>query len=187
MKTSGYSDVKPDDWFRDDVAYVTEHHLMNGTGNGNFSPNASMTRGMIVTVLWRLAGSPAMEDYGYPYGDVNARTSAYAPAIYWARAQKIANGYTDDKFGPNDPITREQLAAMLYRYAGLKKYDVTGTADLTAYADVSALSRYAGPAVSWAVSAKLMQGSGARLMPKALATRAQVAAVFTRFCKNIAK
>jgi hypothetical protein len=187
VKTSTYSDVKPDDWFHDDVEYVTKQKLMNGTGNGNFSPYLSTTRAMIVTVLWRLAGSPAMEDYGYPYGDVNARTSVYAPAIYWARAQNVAIGYTDDKFGPSDPITREQLAAMLYRYAGLKKYDVTGTADLTGYSDASAVSRYAKRAVSWAVGAKLMQGDANRLNARGRATRAEVAAMLARFCKNLVK
>ena len=184
---TGYTDVDTDDWFYDGVQYVTDKGLMNGTGNGAFSPSRTLTRGMFVTILYRMEGSPVLENYGYPYGDVQADTNVYAPGIYWARANKIVTGYTDDKFGPNDPVTREQMAAILYRYAQYKGYDVSKSADLTGFADANSISGYALTPMQWANAVGLITGTSATtLSPVGNTTRCQAAVIIHRFCENIA-
>ena len=184
---TGYTDVDTDDWFYDGVQYVTDKGLMNGTGNGAFSPSRTLTRGMFVTILYRMEGSPVLENYGYPYGDVQADTNVYAPGIYWARANKIVTGYTDDKFGTNDPVTREQMAAILYRYAQYKGYDVSKSADLTGFADANSISGYALTPMQWANAVGLITGTSATtLSPVGNTTRSQAAVIIHRFCENIA-
>ena len=113
-----FSDVHPADWYHDAVTYVSENELMNGTSGTTFGPNDTTSRGMIVTILYRLAGSPDMPDgnWGYPYADVDA-SAYYSTPVYWARENDLVTGYSDTQFGPNDLITREQIAAIPYRYA----------------------------------------------------------------------
>ena len=159
---------------------------MNGTSDSRFSPDESTTRGMIVTILYRLEGEPAAADAGF--SDV-ASGQYYTSAIAWASANQIVNGYGDGRFGPNDIITREQLAAILYRYAQYKGYDVTdGGMSLHEYRDADQVSSYALSALQWAVSEELLQGVGTSLIsPKTSATRAQAATILMRFCEEIAK
>ena len=141
---------------------------------------------MIVTILYRLAGSPDIsnENLGYPYADVDA-ASWYGTAVYWARLTGIAGGYGNGSFGPADTITREQLAVMLYRFAQEQGYDVTASADLSGYADADQISGYAAEALAWANAEGLINGtSTTTLAPQGSATRAQTAAMLMRFCER---
>lgn len=175
-----FTDVSKSDWFYDDVMYVYEKGLMNGTGGTAFSPYLSTTRGMIVTILYRMEGSPTVTE-SCLFADVKSG-SYYEKAVTWAAANGIVNGYSSEQFGPNDNITREQLAAIFYRYAGYKEMEAVTLAEhLTGFADSDKISTYAISAMNWAVGEGLMQGSGNYLSPQGDATRAQVAAILHRF------
>lgn len=176
-----FSDVRPSDWYHDAVNYVCENGLMNGTSNTMFSPNATTSRGMIVTILYRLAGSPDLPEsnWGYPYADVDAGAYYSAP-VYWARLNDLVTGYSDDQFGPDDAITREQLTAILYRYADSLGLDTdTGFIPNKYYdfSDYQTVSRYASKAMNWCVNKGIVNGSGGRLNPQGTATRAEVATI----------
>lgn len=180
-----FTDVKSGDWFYEDVAYVYANNLMNGTSATTFSPKGTTTRGMIVTILYRLENTPAANLSAF--ADV-ASNAYYAKAVGWASANGIVNGYSDVKFGPNDPITREQMAAILYRYAQYKGYDVSQKADLSKYQDQAAVSAYAKNAMAWANAKGLITGvTDTSLSPQGSAIRAQVAAILHRFCETVAK
>ena len=182
-----FLDVSEGDWFYDAVRYVYEKGLMAGTSENTFGPNVITNRGMIVTILYRLAGSPDIEDenWGYPYVDVDAN-AYYGTAVYWARLNGIASGYSDERFGPDDAITREQLAVMLYRFAKAQGHDVTAQADLSGYTDADQISGFAREAMSWASAEGLINGtSGSTLSPDSSATRAQVAVILMRFASII--
>lgn len=184
-----FVDVPKDAWYYDAVRYVNESGLMAGTSANTFAPDLTTTRGMIVTILYRLEGSPNIEDeiWGYPFQDVDAN-AYYAMAVYWARMNGIVAGYSDELFGPNDTITREQMATILYRYAQYKGYNTTAKADLSKYTDAAQVGSYAVDAIRWANAEGLVSGtSSTTLSPKGSATRAQVAVILTRFCQNIAK
>ena len=185
-----FTDVSESDWFFNDVKFVYQNGLMNGTSATTFSPEGTTSRGMIVTILWRMAGSPDMEDkiWGYPFADVDA-TAYYGTAVYWARLNGIAGGYDDATFGPNDPITREQMAVMMYRYAQYMGYDTTqGGMAIREYADYGQVSSYALEAMDWANATGIVTGtSESTLSPQGQATRAQAAAMFTRFCEQYAE
>ena len=175
-----FADVSSSDWFYNDVRYVYEKGIMDGTGADRFSPNAPLTRAMIVTILYRMAGSPSVSGSS-DFTDV-AAGKWFAKAVAWAAANGIVNGYGSGLFGPNDPVTREQLAAILYRYAvygGMTA--VTLEENLGSFADTAQLSAYAIQAMNWAVGQGLINGSGSNLVPKAQATRAQVAAIIHRY------
>ena len=183
-----FTDVKEKDWFYDEVAYVHTNQLMNGVGGGLFSPGGTTTRGMIVTILWRMEGEPVV-NYLMPFTDVPA--SWYTEAVRWASSEKIVNGYTDKTFRPNAPITREQMATILYNYASYKGYDVSGRANLSAqFPDAGKVSGYAAAPLAWANHAKLINGvadeGSTFLQPQGSATRAQVAAILMRFQQSIA-
>ena len=176
---SNFSDVRPSDWYHDAVNYVCENGLMNGTSDTAFSPNATTSRGMIVTILYRLAGSPDMPEsnWGYPYADVDTNAYYSAP-VYWARMNDLVTGYSDTQFGPNDAITREQLTAILYRYADHLGLDTdTGFIPDKYYdfSDYQSVSRYATNAMSWCVNKGIVSGSDGKLNPHGTATRAEVA------------
>ena len=178
-----FADVSGSDWFYNDVRYVYEKGIMDGTGADRFSPNAPLTRAMIVTILYRMAGSPSVSGSS-DFTDV-AAGKWFAKAVAWAAANGIVNGYGDSLFGPNDPVTREQLAAILYRYAvygGMTA--VTLEENLGSFADTAQLSAYAIQAMNWAVGQGLIKGSGSNLVPKAQATRAQVAAIIHRYLER---
>ena len=176
-----FDDVRRGDWFYDDVRYVYETGLMNGTANRIFAPSISTTRAMIVTILWRLEGSPVV-NFAMRFRDV-VEDAWYSEAVRWAAANGIVTGYTEQTFGPNDNIAREQLAAILHRYANYKGYDVSVGEDtnILSFDDAQTISGYAVPAMQWACGAGLMQGSNRKLLPTAQATRAQVAAMLHRF------
>lgn len=180
-----FNDVSANDWFASAVDYVTGKGMMNGTAANTFSPKANTTRGMVVTVLYRLENQPSTSAASFT--DV-ASGAYYANAVAWANANGIVSGYGSGKFGPNDKVTREQLAAILYRYAQYKKYDVSGAKSLDGYTDAQSVSSYAVPALQWANAAGVVTGkSGSKLDPKGYATRAEVAAMLMRFCENVEK
>ena len=177
-------DVRPEDWFYDDVRYVYEAGLMNGTAEGLFSPDLFTSRAMIVTVLWRLSGSPVV-NYYMPFADVD-QAAWYAEAVRWAASCGIVAGYDNGNFGPNDPITREQLAAILYRCAAYRQEDTSIGADtnILSFTDAVSVSEYAVPALQWACGAGILQGADGALLPTHPATRAQTAAILHRFCQQ---
>ena len=158
-----FSDVAKSDWFADAVAYVTDKGLMNGTGSDTFSPNASTTRGMLMTVLARYAGE-----------DTTGGATWYEKGMEWAKAKGVSDGTN-----PNANITREQLVTMLYRYAGSPKAD----GKLDSFSDSASVSSYAADAMQWAVANGIVNGSNGKLNPQNNATRAQVAAILMRFCE----
>ena len=180
-----FNDVSANDWFASAVDYVTGKGMMNGTADNTFSPKANTTRGMIVTVLYRLENQPSTSAASFTDVDSGAY---YANAVAWANANGIVSGYGSGKFGPNDKVTREQLAAILYRYAQYKKYDVSVGEDtnILSYNDAQSISTYAIPAIQWACGAGVVTGkSGSKLDSKGNATRAEVAAMLMRFCENV--
>lgn len=180
-----FNDVSANDWFASAVDYVTGKGMMNGTADNTFSPKANTTRGMVVTVLYRLENQPSTSAASFT--DV-ASGAYYANAVAWANANGIVSGYGSGKFGPNDKVTREQLAAILYRYAQYKKYDVSVGEDtnILSYDNAQSISSYAIPAIQWACGAGVVTGkSGSKLDPKGNATRAEVAAMLMRFCENV--
>ena len=181
-----FSDVRIADWFYNDVKYVYDKGMMAGTAADVFAPNATTTRAMIVTILYRLEGSPAVTGTS-AFVDVPAG-QWYTDAVNWAAANQIVKGTSATTFAPNDSITREQMAAILYRYAQYKGYDVTKKADLSGYSDNSQVSAYAKDALAWANAAKLFNGvTNTTLAPQGNATRAQVSAILHRFCDGVVK
>ena len=184
--SKNFTDVDTTQWYHESIDYVVEKGMMNGVSSTSFAPDADTTRGMIVTILYRLEGSPAAAS-AVSFDDV-AADEYYADAVAWASANGIVTGYDSSRFGPNDQITREQLAAILYRYAGFKKYDVSKTSDLSAYTDSASVSDYAADALEWANAEGLVNGMGdGRIAPQGSAVRAQAATILMRFCENIAK
>ena len=172
---SGFGDVPQTSWFADAVKYVSENKLMNGTSTTAFSPNENMSRAMLATVLYRMSGETAEADSSF--GDVSS-SAYYAAAVNWASSKGIVNGTGADAFSPDASITREQLAAMLYRYAG----EPSVSADLSAYTDAVSISPYAEKAVEWCVAKGILSGKSAtRLAPQDTATRAECAAMLQRF------
>lgn len=178
-----FTDVSTSDWFYSDVMFVYENGLFSGTDSRSFSPNASMTRVMLVTVLYRLEGEPAGTGSS-SFSDVRSG-SYYEKAVAWAAANGIVTGTGSTSFSPDAKVTREQLAAILYRYAQYKKLDTDAGAKLDSFSDAGNVSGYASEALSWAVSEGLINGASGRLMPKGDATRAQVAAILHRFVENV--
>lgn len=179
-----FTDVSSTQWFYDAVSYVYSHNLMNGIGDATFDPSGTTTRGMIVTILYRYEGSPAAGASNF--SDV-AAGQYYAEPVAWAAAHGIVNGYPNGTFIPNAPITREQFAAILYRYAQYKGFDVSGRADLYAgFTDAGQVSEYAHDAMAWANYEGLINGvTTTTLQPGGFASRAQAAAILMRFCENI--
>ena len=181
-----FSDLNLSSWYHDGVHYCLQNGLMVGTETAMFSPESTTTRAQIVTLLWRLEGEPSADRSSF--NDVTAG-SYYEAAVGWAAASDIVKGVSATSFAPNDPITREQFAAILYRYAQHKGYDASVGEDgedmnLSGYADASELSGYAVSAMKWACGKGLVNGTdGNRLDPKGTATRAQAAAMIQRFCE----
>ncbi len=174
-----FIDVKAGDWFYSDVCYVYENGLMGGTGDRVFSPDQTLTRGMLATILYRMQGEPSTA-YAGLFTDVSDG-AWYASAVEWAAGKGIVNGFGDGRFGPNDPITREQLAAILFRYAKANGMDVSAATELSGFTDGNEVSAYALDAMRWAVAEGLISGSGSKLLPGADANRAQIAAIIHRF------
>ena len=178
-----FTDVSEKDWFYGDVMFVYENGLMLGTSKTLFSPHGTATRGMMATILWRMEGSPIPKGKN-SFTDVEAG-KWYADAITWTAENGIFAGYGKDKFGPDDPITREQLAAIFYRYADYKGYDLTVKGNLDKFKDSDKITDYAKTAMQWAVGSGLMKGkSGNLLDPQGTATRAEIAAMLHRFIEK---
>ena len=178
-----FTDVSKNDWFYDDVSYVYENGIMDGVSAETFAPNATLTRGMIVTILYRMENKPAVSGASR-FTDVDANAWYGAP-VAWAAEHGIVTGYSETAFGPNDPVTREQLAAILYRYAVYKGMSaVTLEQNLSRFTDADQISAYAVPAMNWAVGKGLINGADGKLSPKASATRAQVAAIIHRYLEG---
>lgn len=171
-----FSDVIENDWFYGAVAYSVEHGLMNGMGGGLFEPEGEVTRAMLVTILYRNAGEPDVQALSNPFTDV-PEGEWYTSAVIWAANEGIVKGMTDSSFEPNTPITREQIATILYRFSGEPETENTELA----FPDAKDVSEYARNAVCWAVSEGLLQGMDGKLMPGALATRAQIATILMRY------
>lgn len=180
-----FADVADGTWYTDAVRYVYQHGLMTGTSEDRFSPDVTTNRAMLVTILYRLEGSPAVSG-GVSFPDV-AAGQWYADAVAWASANGIVNGYDNGSFGPDDTITRDQMATIFYRYASYKSYDMSASAALGGYSDAAKVSPYAADAMGWAIGAGLITGtSDTTLSPAGSATRAQAAVILARFCQNLA-
>lgn len=180
-----FVDVAEGAWYYDAIRYCYENGIMFGTSDTTFSPNHSTSRGMIVATLWRMEGSPHIGQN--PFADV-AEDAYYADAVAWAASHGIVDGYSETLFGPEDAITREQLAAILYRYADFQAYDTSIKAALSSFEDAYSVSAYAENALSWAVAQDIVNGTtDGLLMPRGEATRAQVAAIWMNWCKNFAE
>ena len=178
-----FDDVTKGDWFYKDVEYVYNEGIMDGVSKREFAPNETLTRAMIVKILYRIEGEPA----GYRSSDFNDVESGrwYTGAVAWAAEKEIVKGYGNGKFGPNDPVTREQLAAILYRYTQYKGWSTTAASgSLKGFADAASVSSYAVDAMNWAVDEGLLKGANNKLSPKSNATRAQVAAIIHRYLKG---
>ena len=175
-----FTDVRQGDWFYSAVDYVYTRKLMDGTAGTAFSPLMTTNRAMVATILWRMEGSPVV-NYALPYSDVQEGVW-YTEAVRWAAAEGIITGYSGTVFAPNDTVTREQLATMLYRYGAYRGDDVSASSPLTAFPDGGSTSSWAVEAMEWAVGAGLLSGKdGGKLDPAGSATRAEVATILMRF------
>lgn len=177
-----FDDVASDAWYADAVHYVAENGIMNGAGDGTFAPYTIMNRAMLVQVLYALEGKPAVS--GSSFADV-ASDAWYADAVAWAAQTGIVTGLSDTTFGPDQVLTREQLATILYRYAAYKGYDVTATGDLDSYTDAAQIGAYALEAMEWATGSSLISGSNGALAPQSSATRAEAATILMRFLESV--
>ena len=181
-----FLDINTGAWYYDAVKYVVENGLMSGTGTYTFEPNTTLSRGMIAQMLYALEGKPSVSATN-SFTDVSAN-DWYAKAASWAQSKGIITGYDDGRFAPNDPLTREQLALILYNYAQSKGYDTSAKADLSKYVDGSSTSAWAQTAMTWAVGEGLLSGRGLNMLyPTGTATRAEVAQIMMNFCENTAK
>lgn len=179
-----FTDVPASHWAHDDITYVYENDLMNGTDGSLFSPESTTTRAQVVTVLYRLAGQPAA-NWENPFWDVPA-SAWFHDAVTWAWENDITGGVSSTHFGAGNAVTREQLATFLYRYAQDQGYDTSARADLSGYSDAGLVSSYATEALSWANATGLITGTtGTTLSPQGSATRAQVATILSRFCQDV--
>ena len=179
-----FKDVSPSDWYFGAVVYVNEKEMMLGVSKDSFDPEGKTSRAMIVTLLYRMEGSPSVNNNN-SFSDVESGTW-YANAVHWAAACGIVNGFEDGSFRANIPVTREQLAAIFYRYADYKGYSVNQSASLSGFSDVDQISSYAVDAVRWANREGLVNGTTTTTInPGDTSTRAQAAAILKRFCQNI--
>ena len=181
---NSYTDVSEKEWYFDAVQYASQNGLMNGVGNGKFDPEGSMTRAMLVTVLWRYEGEPAEGENTFT--DVPNGTW-YTDAVAWAAEKGIVGGVGNGNFDPNGSITREQMATILFRYAQNKGIEISKRGELSGFADSGNVSSWAKDAVQWTVAEKIINGSDGKLLPQGNATRAQVSAILMRFLENIVK
>lgn len=182
-KEISFTDLTPGAWYTEAVDFAVERGLMNGVGDGRFDPNGITTRAQLVTILWRMESQPAVK-YDAKFADV-AADSWYTDAVCWAAAEGIVNG-SGGKFAPHDPITREQLASILWRYAKYKGMDVSvgENTNILSYNDAFDVTGYAYPALQWTCGAGIMNGTDGYLQPQGQATRAQTAAILYRYLSN---
>lgn len=181
-----FSDLDTTLWYHEGVDYVLRNSLFKGISSTIFEPNEAMTRAMFVTVLYRLENNPEIPS-GSPFDDVQSG-AWYADAVAWAYNQNIILGFDADTFAPNEPVSREEMATIMYRYASYKGYDVSATSTLSSYSDVASISYWALTPMKWAVAKDLIIGmSSVKLEPKTSSTRAQVAVMLMRFIENVSK
>ena len=179
-----FPDLDTSQWYHRYVDYAIENGLMGDAGDGTFSPDRTLTRAQVITVLWRLEGEP-QADYTINFTDV-AEGAWYTDVVRWAVKEEIMGGYGDGTFGPNDPITWEQLAAILYRYAGYKGYDVSAKDDPARVVDAAKISSWAYESVQWACGADILENGGGTITPTGNTKRCEFAAAITRFMENVA-
>lgn len=181
-----FKDTANNAWWHDGIHYCVQQGLMNGVASDQFAPNGTTTRAMIVTILWRMEGSPATS-YGMSFTDVPAG-QWYTEAIRWAQSTGVVTGYDAKTFGPNDNVTREQLAAILYRYTAHKGGDVSKRSTLAQFTDVNQISSWALENIQWANAVGMVNGrTDTTIVPKGNATRAEAASMIQRFCQNVLK
>ena len=183
-----YTDITKGLWYESAVRFVFEKGLMNGISQERFAPDDTASRGMLVTILWRMEGSPTLEQTTHSFEDLSAEW--YMDAVNWAYDSGVVTGMSDTVFDPDAPITRQQMVAMLYRYCQSSGYDMSQTVDLTGFPDAGQIDDYAVEPMAWAVGAELINGvahygTGATLEPEANATRAQMATILMRLCESI--
>ena len=179
VSTPSFDDVSEDAWYYDSVVYVSSRGIMTGMNETTFSPNSNLSRGQFATIIYRMEGSPSV-DYEPVFSDVSDGVF-YSEAIIWANENDIVTGYTNGTFGPQEDITREQMATIMYRYAKFKNYDVSAYNDLSSFPDSSKVSGFANEAVCWAVGAGLISGDQGKINPRNQANRAQCATIMMRF------
>ena len=178
---AAFSDLDRGGWYHDGVHFCLEKGLMNGLGDGKFYPDGTTSRAMIVTALWRMEGKPVV-NFLMTFTDVRG-DAWYAEAVRWATAQRIVEGYGNGTFQPDGEITREQLAAILYRYAQRKGQGFTGAWMFRLdYPDANEISSWADEAMHWCVMKEIVGGKGGRLVPGGSASRAEAATMLMRFC-----
>lgn len=179
----GYTDLDPNDWYAESVEYVLSNGLMTGIGPNTFAPNDTLTRAMVAQILWAMAGNQNVGEFYY--GDTDYDTW-YSDAVSWVSIKGLMTGYDEGRFGPNLPVTREQMALSLYNYAKMYRYDTRAKGDISAFSDGSSVSYWAEEAMTWAVGAGLISGrQGNLLCPTGTATRAEIAQMFMRFQQTI--
>ena len=184
--SEGFTDVDVEQWYHEAIDYVVDQGMMKGVEQDVFAPGSDLTRGMLAQVLYNLEGTPDIRKPS-PYTDV-AQDAWYTDAVTWAADKGIVTGYGEGLFGPEDPVTREQMAAILYRYAVLKGYDMTAAGSLNGFEDGADVSSWAEKAMEWAVGIKLLSGKGDGILdPTGTATRAEVAQILMNFCQNVAQ
>lgn len=184
--TYSFTDVDQTQWYHEGIDFVVANDMMKGIGDNKFDPHGVTSRAMIVTILYRLEGEPTVTGAS-PFSDVKNDTW-YTDAVIWAEANGIVNGYGDGKFGPDDDITREQMAKIMYNYAEYKGYDVSTRASLASFSDAGKISSWATEEMQWAVAVGLINGMGdGTVAPLDDAERCQVAAIFMRFCDKYVK
>jgi len=182
---TGFTDTDSEAWYHDAVHYAVAKGIMKGVDNNKFEPFAKTDRATIVTVLYRLEGSPEVKTRG-SFDDVKAGLW-YSDAIEWAVSNEIVLGYGDDTYGPDDVVTRQQMAAIFYRYAKYKGIDVNADMSIGQYRDVEKISGYAYDAMNWTVDTGLINGTSTYYLdPLEDSNRAQIATIFMRYCENIA-
>ena len=183
--SADYTDVDTGAWYHEAIDFAIENDLMNGVGDNIFNPDGNLSRAMMVRILWNMEDQPT--NVSGSYSDVVAG-AWYEKAVLWATANNIVNGYPDGSFGPDNSITRQEMAAILYRYAQFKEYDMTAEDDLTRFPDGDETAEWAETFVRWAVAEGLLNGrDDGTLDPAGTATRAEVAQIFMNYCEKIAK
>ena len=185
LESLPFTDVAEGVWYYDAIAYVYHKGLMGGVSSTQFAPDSTLDRATLATILWRLAGEPVV-NYLLPFEDV-PEGEWYSEAIRWAASTGIVTGTTPTTFRPTQAVTREQMAAMVYRYAEHMGYDTTASSDMTGFTDGASVNGYAVTPMSWSVAEGLISGIGTEIRPQSTATRAQIATMLMRFCENVVK
>ena len=179
-----FVDLIPTSWYHEPIDYVLKRGIMDGMTDNMFGPEVTLTRAMVVTMLYAMDGKPSISNLS-PFNDVVA-TDWFVNPVVWAADNGVVSGYDDGSFRPTNPVTREELATMLRSYAQYRNKDTSASGDLSAFIDQSTVSGWAAESVSWAVGHGIINGrSGNRIAPKGTATRAEAATMFTRLCQNV--